>query len=66
MSTAEQFLNEKILRLLPTRLEEVAAFADFLRGRENNRALVRAVSQASVARFATIWDNNADAAYDTL
>ena len=66
MNTAEHLLIEKILQLPPTRLAEVTDFVDFLRSRENDRALVQAATQTSVASFAAIWDNDADAAYDAL
>jgi hypothetical protein len=66
MNTAEHLLIEKILRLPPTRIEEVADFVDFLRSREHDRTLVQAASQTSVASFAAVWDNDADAVYDAL
>ena len=66
MNTAEHLLIEKILQLPPTRLAEVADFVDFLRSRENDRALVQAATQTSEASFAAVWDNDADAAYDAL
>jgi len=66
MNTAEHLLIEKILQLPPTRLAEVTDFVDFLRSRENDHALVQAATQTSVASFAAVWDNDADAAYDAL
>ena len=66
MNTAEHLLIEKILQLPPTRLAEVTDFVDFLRSRENDRSLVQAATQTSVASFAAVWDNDADAAYDAL
>ena len=66
MNTAEHLLIERILQLPPTRLAEVTDFVDFLRSRENDRALVQAATQTSVASFAAVWDNDADAAYDAL
>jgi len=66
MNTAEHLLIEKILQLPPTRLAEVTDFVDFLRSRENDRALVPAATQTSVASFAAVWDNDADAVYDAL
>lgn len=66
VNTAEQVLIEKILQLPPTRLAEVTDFVDFLRSRENDRALVQAATQTSVASFAAVWDNEADAVYDKL
>lgn len=66
MNAAEHLLIEKILQLPPTRLAEVADFVDFLCSRENERALVQAAAQTSVASFASVWDNEADAVYDAL
>jgi hypothetical protein len=66
MNNAEHLLIEKILQLPPTRLAEVTDFVDFLRSRENDRALVQAATQTAAASFAAVWDNDADAAYDAL
>lgn len=66
MNNAEHLLIEKIMQLPPTRLAEVADFVDFLRSREEDRALTQAAAQTSVASFAAVWENDADAVYDTL
>lgn len=66
MNTAEHLLIEKIMQLPPTRLAEVADFVDFLRSREEDRALTRAATETSAASFAAVWDNEADAVYDAL
>ncbi|MDD2686203.1 MAG: hypothetical protein PHY62_08610 [Gallionella sp.] len=66
MNTAEHLLIEKILQLPPTRLAEVTDFVDFLRSRENDRALVQASTQTVEASFAAVWNNDADAVYDKL
>lgn len=66
MNATEHQLIEKILQLPPTRLAEVTDFVDFLRSREKDRDLTRSAAQASVASFAAVWDNDADAAYDKL
>lgn len=66
MNTAEHLLIEKILQLPPTRLAEVTDFVDFLRSRENDRALVQASTQTAEASFAAVWNNDADAVYDKL
>ncbi len=66
MNTTEHQLIEKILQLPPTRLAEVADFVDFLRSREKDRALTQAAAQTAAASFATVWDNDADAIYDSL
>lgn len=66
MNAAEQRLIEKILQLPQTRLAEVADFVDFLRSREQDRALTQAAAQTANASFAAVWDNDADAIYDAL
>jgi hypothetical protein len=66
MNAAEHQLIEKILQLPPTRLAEVTDFVDFLRSRENDRALTQAASQTAVPSFAAVWDNDSDAEYDKL
>jgi hypothetical protein len=66
MNTAKHQLIEKILQLPPTRLAEVADFVDFLRTREKDRALTQGAAQAAVTSFAAVWDNDADAIYDSL
>jgi len=62
----EQELVEKIRSLPPDKLAEVEDFVDFLRQRQDERRLVSAVTSASEAAFAKIWDNPGDAAYDRL
>lgn len=66
MNTAEHALIEKILQLPPLRLAEVTDFVDFLRSRETDRTLVQSAMQTSATSFASVWDNDADAVYDTL
>jgi len=66
MNTAEHLLIEKILQLSPARLAEVTDFVDFLRIREENRALTQAAAQTSAPSFAAVWDNDTDAVYDAL
>jgi hypothetical protein len=39
---------------------------DFLRTRDEERALARAVVRAAEPVFAKVWDNDGDAAYDKL
>jgi len=59
-------LIEKLKSLPPERVAEVEDFVDFLRTRDEERALVRAASKASEPALAKIWDNDDDAAYDRL
>ena len=66
MNTTEHQLIEKILQLPQARLAEVADFVDFLRSREQDRTLTRAAAQTANPSFAAVWDNDADAVYDTL
>ena len=62
----EQDLMEKIRRLPEDKLAEVEDFVDFLRQRQEERRLAQAVTGASEAAFAKVWDNPDDAAYDRL
>ena len=61
-----QALIEKLKHLPPERVAEVEDFVDFLRTREEERALERAATRAAEPAFAKIWDNQGDAAYDRL
>jgi hypothetical protein len=62
----ERELVEKIRSLPADKLAEVEDFVDFLRQREEERRLVRAVTGASEAAFPQVWDNPDDAEYDRL
>jgi hypothetical protein len=59
-------LIEKLKNLPPERVAEVEDFVDFLRARDEERALVRVATRAAEPAFAKLWDNDADAAYDKL
>ncbi len=61
-----QALIEKLKRLQPERIAEVEDFVDFLRSRDEERALVRAATHAAEPAFGEAWENDADAAYDRL
>lgn len=61
-----QALIEKLKSLLPERIAEVEDFVDFLRSRDEERALERAATRAAEPVFGEIWENDADAAYDRL
>ena len=63
---ANQALIEKINTLPIDRLTEVEDFVDFLRSRDQDRALFRAASAASEPAFAAVWNNPEDDAYDAL
>jgi hypothetical protein len=59
-------LIDKIRSLPADKVTEAEDFVDFLRQREVERQLTKAVSGASEAAFAKIWDNPDDAEYDRL
>jgi hypothetical protein len=63
---SETALLAKLRSLPPERITEVADFIDFLRFREEELRLQRAVSRASEAAFAQVWDSPDDADYDRL
>jgi hypothetical protein len=66
MTALESILIQKLQRLPAQRLAEVEDFVDFLQAREEDRQLVQAAAKAAEARFATVWDNDEDAAYDRM
>jgi len=59
-------LMEKIRALPPERVHEVEDFVDFLKLRDEDRRLIRAVAKLSEKAFQEVWDNPEDAAYDRL
>lgn len=61
-----QALIEKLKSLPPERMAEVEDFVDFLRTRDEERALARAATRAAEPAFAKLWNNDDDAAYDKL
>ncbi|MHB8528363.1 MAG: hypothetical protein ACYC8V_02490 [Caulobacteraceae bacterium] len=63
---APQALIEKLNTLPIDRLHEVEDFVDFLRSRDQDRALFRAASAASQPAFAAVWNNPEDDVYDAL
>ena len=65
-SPDEEELLEKLRSLSPERLAEVEDFVDFLRLRDQDRALTQAAARLSQDAFAKIWDNPDDADYDQL
>jgi hypothetical protein len=66
MSANARNLIAKIEQLPADRIAEVEDFVDFLRARDQDRALTRAAAAVSATSFAAIWDNPEDAAYDAL
>jgi hypothetical protein len=61
-----QSLIEKIQALPVERIAEIEDFVDFIREREQERALSRAAAATSAPAFATVWNNPEDDAYDAL
>ncbi|GIK47905.1 MAG: hypothetical protein BroJett013_06020 [Alphaproteobacteria bacterium] len=59
-------LFEKLKTLTQERLAEVEDFVDFLRMKDQDRALAHAAAAASESTFAQAWDNPEDAVYDAL
>jgi hypothetical protein len=66
MSPHTQALIDKIQSLPAERRAEVEDFVDFIRQREQERALTRAAMAVSEQSFANIWSNPEDDAYDAL
>jgi hypothetical protein len=59
-------LIEKISTLPVDRIAEVEDFVDFLRSRDQDRALSRAALAASEPALAAVWENPEDDVYDAL
>ncbi|MGH7126319.1 MAG: hypothetical protein ACREFI_18230 [Stellaceae bacterium] len=66
MRAHTEALIEKIEALPAERIAEVEDFVDFIRLREQERALTRAGAATSAPAFAEIWNNPDDDAYDAL
>jgi len=66
MPADSKTLIEKIEALPAERIAEIEDFVDFIRLREQERALTRAAAAASAAAFAAIWSNPEDDIYDAL
>jgi hypothetical protein len=62
----KETLVRKLENLLSARLAEVADFVDFLKGRDEDRALTQAAMTASEPLLRAIWKNPEDAVYDRL
>jgi hypothetical protein len=63
---ATSALIEKLNTLPTDRLAEVEDFVDFIRQRDQDRALVRAAGAVSEPAFAAVWENPEDDAYDAI
>ena len=66
MPADSKTLIEKIVALPAERIAEIEDFVDFIRLREQERALTRAAAAASAPAFAVIWSNPEDDIYDAL
>ena len=66
MPADNKTLIEKIEALPDERIAEIENFVDFIRLREQERALTSAAAVASVPAFAAIWSNPEDNIYDAL
>ena len=66
MGVIDSGLLEKLKALPPHRVAEVEDFIDFLRTREEDRAIASSAAKASERAFAEVWDNELDAAYDRM
>ena len=67
MSYNPKALFEKIAALPADRIAEIEDFVDFVRLREEEQQLRRAVTAASAPAFAAVWENpEDDDVYDAL
>jgi hypothetical protein len=66
MPADSKTLIEKIEALPAERIAEIEDFVDFIRLREQERALTRAAAAASAPAFAAIWSNPEDDVHDAL
>jgi hypothetical protein len=57
---------KKIEALPEDRIAEIEDFVDFIRQREEERALRRAFTSASEPALTKVWDNSEDSVYDAL
>jgi hypothetical protein len=65
-SDREQALIAKIRDLPDGRVAEVEDFVDFLRARDERRALVQAATALSEPSLSAVWDNPEDDVYNDL
>ncbi len=64
--TPQRAIISETRDLSPDKVREVEDFIDFLRQRQDDRQLTRAVSKLAEKTFEEVWDNPEDAAYDRL
>lgn len=61
-----KLLIDKLNRLPPERVAEVADFVDFLKIRDQDHALAHAALRVSEPLLDRLWANSEDAVYDEL
>jgi hypothetical protein len=66
MPADSKTLIEKIEALPAERIAEIEDFVDFIRLREQERAIARAAAVASAPALAAVWSNPEDDIYDAL
>lgn len=64
--TVKEIIKNEIDRLPESVLTEVYDFIQFLESKRDRSLLAKASQELSTASFKKIWDNEEDAAYDTL
>jgi hypothetical protein len=62
----KELIKKEIDKLPEDILAEVFDFIQFLESKRERNLLVRSSQEASTASFQRIWDNEEDAAYDTI
>ena len=63
---AEAAVIEKFRSLRPESQLEAEDFLEFLRLRDEQRALTQAATKSGEPAFAAVWENDEDAEYDRL
>jgi len=64
--TVKDLIKSEIEKLPENILEEVLDFIQFLATRREKALLVKDSEEISKAAFKKVWDNEADAVYDSL
>ena len=63
---AQADFDRETSALPPERIAEVEDFVDFLRARDEERALTAAAARLAEPSLAEVWGNDSDADYDRL
>ena len=64
--TVKDLIKSELEKLPENLLEEVLDFIQFLETRREKALLVKDSEEISKAAFKKVWDNEADAVYDSL